>query len=435
MDGAYRHGMFSMPVTSRSIGAPAPRRVVILGSTGSIGTQALAIAAANPQAFHVVGLAAGGANPQLFASQICEFGVGRAAIRDDSVLRSAREALTAEYIRRGLPDISTQVMSAGEAAVEAVAGMPADVVVNGVAGAAGLRATIAALDSGSVVALANKESLIIGGPVVTKRAKPGQLIPVDSEHSAIAQALRAGTADEIRRLILTASGGPFRGHSRAELAQVTVAQALDHPTWSMGPLVTVNSATMVNKGLEVIEAHLLFDVPLDRIDVVVHPQSVVHSMVEFIDGSTIAQASPPDMRIPIAMGMAWPHRVPAAAPGCDWTQAATWQFFPLDSAAFPAIDVARRAARAGGTAPAVFNAADEVAVAAFLAGGLPFSGIVDTVGDVLERYLNEQMPPDGNSSAGGSVSWQGELTVDDVLAADAYGRTLAGQVIGSGVHA
>ncbi len=425
--------MFSISAAERSTGFSAPRRVVILGSTGSIGTQALSIAAANPQTFDVVGLTARGSDLALLARQICDFGVRRAAIRDEAALRSAREALAAEYIRRGVPDMAAEVMIAGEAAVEAVAGMPADVVVNGVAGAAGLRATIAALDAGSVVALANKESLIIGGPVVTQRARPGQLIPVDSEHSAIAQALRSGTADEVRRLILTASGGPFRGRSRAELADVTVAQALDHPTWSMGPLVTINSATMVNKGLEVIEAHILFNVPLERIDVVVHPQSVVHSMVEFIDGSTIAQASPPDMRIAIAMGMAWPDRVPDAAPGCDWTQAATWQFFPLDSATFPAIDVARRAARAGGTAPAVFNAADEIAVSAFLAGELPFTGIVDTVGDVLQRFLEEQAVARGNASGGSSVSWQGELTVDDVLAADAYGRTLAGQVIESGV--
>lgn len=432
--GAYRHGMFSMPAALHSTRGSSPRRVVILGSTGSIGTQALSIAAAHPRAFEVVGLTAGGSDLPLLARQVCDFGVKRVAIRDEAVLSSARNALASEYIRRGLPDTSADVMVAGEAALEAVAGMPADVVVNGVAGAAGLRATIAALDSGSVVALANKESLIIGGPVVLQRAKPGQLIPVDSEHSAIAQALRSGTAGEVRRLILTASGGPFRGRSREELGGVTVAQALDHPTWSMGPLVTINSATMVNKGLEVIEAHLLFDIPLDRIDVVVHPQSIVHSMVEFIDGSTIAQASPPDMRIPIAMGMAWPDRVPDAAPGCDWTQAATWQFFPLDSAAFPAVDVARRAARAGGTAPAIFNAADEVAVAAFLAGELPFTGIVDTVSDVLQRYLDEQVSPDGNASVDGNVSEQGELTVDDVLAADAYGRRLAGQVIESGRH-
>jgi len=413
----------------------APRRVVVLGSTGSIGTQALSIAAANPDSFEVVGLTAGGSDPRLLARHICDFQVGRAAIRDAGALPAARQALAAEYSRRGRADESAHVLTAGESAVESVAGMAADVVVNGVAGAAGLLATIAALDAGSTVALANKESLIIGGPVVTQRARPGQLIPVDSEHSAIAQALRSGTADEVRRLVLTASGGPFRGHTRAQLDNVTVQQALDHPTWSMGPLVTINSATMVNKGLEVIEAHILFGIPLDRIDVVVHPQSVVHSMVEFVDGSTMAQASPPDMRIPIAMAMAWPARVPDAAPGCDWTRAATWEFFPLDETAFPAVAVARRAAQVGGTAPAVFNAADEVAVAAFLAGELPFTGIVDTVSDVLDRYLVGQKPASrGNGLLTDGVSTEADLTVADVLAADELGRRMAMEAIESGRH-
>jgi 1-deoxy-D-xylulose-5-phosphate reductoisomerase len=428
--------MFSMTAVEPSAALARPRRIVVLGSTGSIGTQALAIAAANPDAFQIVGLTAAGSDPQLLARQICDFQVSTAAIRDENALQEAREALSAEYSRRGLIDRSAQVLTAGEPALEAVAGMTADVVVNGVAGAAGLLATIAALDAGSIVALANKESLIIGGPVVTRRARPGQLIPVDSEHSAIAQALRAGTHEEVRRLVLTASGGPFRGRSRAQLADVTVSQALDHPTWSMGPLVTINSATMINKGLEVIEAHLLFNIPLDHIDVVVHPQSVVHSMVEFVDGSTLAQASPPDMRIPIAMGMAWPNRISDAAPGCDWTQAATWEFFPLDPIAFPAVDVARRAARAGGTAPAVFNAADEVAVAAFLAGELPFTGIVDTVGEVLDRYLADQKSTSlGNKSTPGDVLTEADLTVADVLAADNQGRTMATEIIESSRHA
>jgi len=260
------------------------------------------------------------------------------------------------------------------------------VVLNGVTGAAGLKATLAALDAGRVLALANKESLIIGGPLVTSRAKPGQIVPVDSEHSTIAQCLRAGSNSEVRRLVLTASGGPFRGWSRDRLEGVTPRQALAHPTWNMGPLVTINSATLVNKGLEVIEAHLLFGFSLDRIDVVVHPQSIVHSMVEFSDGATIIQASPPDMRLPISLGLAWPDRVPDAAPGLDWSTAATWTFEPLDDSAFPAVALARQVAAEGGTAPAVYNAANEVCVAAFLAGRMSFTRIVDTVARIVSEH-------------------------------------------------
>ena len=267
-----------------------------------------------------------------------------------------------------------------------MAGWPCDVVLNGVTGAAGLRATLAALEAGRVLALANKESLIIGGPLVTSRAKPGQIVPVDSEHSTIAQCLRAGRHSEVRRLVLTASGGPFRGWSRDALEGVTPPQALAHPTWNMGPLVTINSATLVNKGLEVIEAHLLFGFGLDRIDVVVHPQSIVHSMVEFSDGATIIQASPPDMRLPISLGLAWPDRVPEAAPGLDWSAATGWTFEPLDDAAFPAVALARQAAAAGGTAPAVYNAANEECVAGFLAGRISFTRIVDTVAQIVSEH-------------------------------------------------
>jgi 1-deoxy-D-xylulose-5-phosphate reductoisomerase len=310
------------------------------------------------------------------------------------------------------------VLSGPDSSTE-VAGWPSDVVVNGLAGAAGLQPTLAALRSGRILALANKESLIIGGPLVKAVARPGQIVPVDSEHSALAQALLSGTPAEVRRLVLTASGGPFRGRSRAELAAVTVEQALAHPTWSMGPLVTVNSATLMNKGLEVIEAHLLFDVPFDAIDVVVHPQSVVHSMVEFVDGSTIAQASPPDMRIPIAWGMGWPDRVPDAAPACDWTAATTWEFLPLDEEAFPAVRLARVAGAAGGTAPAVFNGADEACVAAFLAGTLPFTGIVDTVHRVVDEHLH--------GSTGMDSTWVdgNNATLADVTTADAWARRRA----------
>jgi 1-deoxy-D-xylulose-5-phosphate reductoisomerase len=242
------------------------------------------------------------------------------------------------------------------------------------------------LDSGATLALANKESLIVGGDLVRERAAPGQIVPVDSEHSAIAQALRSGDRGEVRRLVLTASGGPFRGRTRESLADVTPAEALAHPTWDMGRVVTTNSSTLVNKGLEVIEAHLLFDVDYDHIDVTVHPQSIVHSMVEFVDGSTIAQASPPDMRLPISLGMAWPDRVPGVGVPLDWTTASTWTFEPLDDEAFPSVLLAKQVGRAGATWPAVFNAANEQAVHAFHDGRVGYLGILDTVREVVERH-------------------------------------------------
>ncbi len=258
----------------------------------------------------------------------------------------------------------------------------------------------------------------MGGPLVLERAGAGQLVPVDSEHSALAQCLRGGTPAEVRRLVLTASGGPFRGRTREELAGVTPEQAMNHPTWDMGPVITINSATLVNKGLEVIEAHLLFGIPFDRIEVVVHPTSVVHSMVEFVDGSTLVQASPPTMLIPIALGLSWPHRVPDAAPAVDWTRPETWEFFPLDDEAFPAVALARRAGETGATAPAVYNAANEVCVEAFRSGRLEFNDIVPTVSHVLGLHdvPSEQRP-------------EGGLTVDDVLAADAWARAAASRVI------
>ncbi len=365
---------------------PAPRDVVVLGSTGSVGTQALDLVRAHPDRFRVVGLTAGGGNPDLFARQVEEF-------------------------RPAFADL-------GEEASCAAAALECDVVLNGISGAVGLRPTLAALEAGNTLALANKESLIIGGPVVTAKAKPGQIVPVDSEHSALAQCLRGGRFDEVRRLVLTASGGPFRGRSRDELHDVTPAQALAHPTWAMGPLVTINSATLVNKGLEVIEAHLLFDLPFEQIDVVVHPTSVVHSMVEFHDGSTIAQASPPSMLIPIALGLGWPDRVTDAAPGMDWTRPETWQFFPLDDEAFPAVALARAAGARGGTAPAVYNAANEVCVQAFLDGEMRFTDIVPTIERVL---LSADQGHDVPSN-------QTDLTVDDVLAADAWARARAATV-------
>ncbi len=354
----------------------ARRDVVILGSTGSIGTQALDVVRANPGRFRVVGLTAGGGNPDLFDAQVAELAPAFSGLGE-------------------------------EASVEA-AGLECDVVLNGITGAVGLRPTLAALDAGNTLALANKESLIIGGPVVTSRAGPGQIVPVDSEHSALAQCLRGGRAEEVRKLVLTASGGPFRGRTREELHDVTPEQALAHPTWSMGPVVTVNSATLVNKGLEVIEAHLLFGLPFDAIEVVVHPTSVVHSMVEFHDGSTLAQASPPSMMIPIALGMAWPDRVPDAAPAVDWTRPETWEFFPLDDEAFPAVRLARAAGVRGGTAPAVYNAANEVCVDAFLSGEMRFTDVVP----VIEAVLRDHDVP----------STVEDLSVEDVLAADAWAR-------------
>jgi len=393
---------------------------VVLGSTGSIGTQALDIVRRNPARFRVVALAAGGGNPGLLASQAAEFGVPVVAVADSSAVASVEEALKAEWAGTvprsdSSPRTCPEVL-AGPESVSHLATLPCDVVLNGVTGAAGLRATLAALEAGRTLALANKESLIIGGPLVTSLAKPGQIVPVDSEHSTIAQCLRAGANSEVKRLVLTASGGPFRGWPAARLASVTPEQALAHPTWNMGPLITVNSATLVNKGLEVIEAYLLFGFGLDRIDVVVHPQSIVHSMVEFADGATIIQASPPDMRIPIALGLAWPDRVAGAAPCLDWTTAATWTFEPLDEAAFPAVALAREAARLGGTAPAVYNGANEACVADFLAGRISFPRIVDTVARIVSEH---------------DTSRTGATTVDDVLAVDAWARARARELTGS----
>ncbi len=394
-----------------------PRDVVILGSTGSIGTQALDIIRRNPDRFRVAALAAGGGHLDLLARQAAEFGVAAVAVATPAAaaqLQAALRALiTLDRTERGASPAIPEVLAGPDAVCE-VAGWPCDVVLNGVTGAAGLQATLAALDAGRTLALANKESLIIGGPLVTSRAKPGQIVPVDSEHSTIAQCLRAGRGSEVRRLVLTASGGPFRGWRRDALADVTPEQALAHPTWKMGPLVTVNSATLVNKGLEVIEAHLLFGFGLDRIDVVVHPQSIVHSMVEFADGATIIQASPPDMRLPISLSLAWPDRVPDAAPRLDWSAAATWTFEPLDDAAFPAVALAREAAAAGGTMPAVYNAANEACVAAFLAGQIGFTRIVDTVARIVSEH----------DAARAAVA-----TVADVLAVDGWARRRAAELL------
>ncbi len=398
--------------------AKPPRRdIVLLGSTGSIGTQATDIIRRNPGRFRVAGLAAGGGNPGLLASQALEFGAEVVAVARDSAAADLQLAVTAQAATLGLAAGQLPKILAGPDAVAEVAAWPCDIVLNAVTGAVGLAATLAALDAGRVLALANKESLIMGGPLVTARAAPGQIVPVDSEHSAIAQCLRGGNPDEVGRLVLTASGGPFLHRSRAELGDVTPEQALAHPTWDMGPLVTINSATLVNKGLELIEAHLLFGIGFDRIEVVVHRQSVVHSMVEFTDGSTIAQASPPDMRIPIALALGWPSRVAAAAPAIDWTASHTWTFEPLDAGAFPAVALARQAGLAGGAAPAAYNAANEECVDAFLAGRIQFTGIVDTVARVVSEH-------DG--------SGRDAVTIEDVLAADHWARDRARELTGTG---
>jgi 1-deoxy-D-xylulose-5-phosphate reductoisomerase len=391
---------------------------VLLGSTGSIGTQAIDIVRRNPERFRVVGLGAGGGNVDLLASQALELGVDVVAVAKASAAQDLQLAFYAEASKRGYAtgDYRLPKIIAGPDAMAELATWPCETVLNGVVGSRGLTPTLAALSAGRTVALANKESLVAGGPLVRAAAKPGQLVPVDSEHTALAQCLRAGGADEVRRLVVTASGGPFRGRRRDELAGVTVAQAMAHPTWDMGPVITINSATLVNKGLEVIEAHELYRIPYDRIEVVVHPQSVLHSMVEFVDGSTVAQASPPDMRLPIALALGWPDRVPGAAPAVDWTAVHTWQLEPLDDTAFPAVALAKEAGRSGRCRPAIYNAANEECVAAFAAGRLPFLGIVDTVAEVLGQAPALAEPG----------------TVEEVLAAEAWARARARQIIGAG---
>jgi 1-deoxy-D-xylulose-5-phosphate reductoisomerase len=394
------------------------RSVIVLGSTGSIGTQTLEIIRGSKSDFKVVGISAGGSNPSLLAEQALEFQVEYVAIANATAAQDVQLAIYAQAKKAGYSEgnFTLPKMLIGPQAAAELAAVSVDVVVNGITGSVGLLPTVAALNSGSVLALANKESLVIGGKAVTKLAKPGQIVPLDSEHSAIAQCLRSGQASEVKRLVLTASGGPFRSMSREQLAEVTPEQALNHPTWSMGPVVTINSATLMNKGLEVIEAHLLFDIEIENIDVVVHPQSVVHSMVEFIDGSTIAQASPPDMRLPIALGLVWPDRITGLASGCDWSQATSWTFEPLDTIVFSAVELAKLAGTRAGTAPAVLNGANEVAVAAFLAGELTFLGIVDFVSKILQIHLDSNFVSDE------------DLTIEEVLkAADwaqQYGREL-----------
>lgn len=380
------------------------KRILILGSTGSIGTQALEVIADNPDKFTVVGIAAGGAQPDLLIHQAQQWGLSASnvAVADPAVGATIAEALG------GTPIVGK------DSAQHLVEQVPADTVVNALVGSLGLGATLATLDSGAQLALANKESLVAGGQLVLDRAAPGQLVPVDSEHSAMAQCLAGGRADEVARLVLTASGGPFRGWSREQMWDVTPAQAAAHPTWSMGQMNTLNSATLVNKGLELIEASLLFGVPAERIDVTVHKQSVVHSMVTFIDGSTLAQASPPSMKLPISLALDWPNRVADAQPAVDFTQSFSWDFEPVDEVAFPAVPCARDVVTRGGTWPAVYNAANEEAAAAFLGGRIAFPQIMDVVQDVLALA-------DGFAGVPSSV--------EDVVACEAQARALSHEFI------
>ena len=410
-----------------------PQRLVLLGSTGSIGTQTLEVLSRlGEHAPRVVALAAGGSRLELLARQAITWEVPVLAVTGggEDLAGRLRQALRAAASQAGRPDPVTTILTGPDAATTAVqtAELGAgDTVVNGITGSVGLLPTLAALASGARLALANKESLVVGGALVRQAlTRPGQIVPVDSEHSAIAQALASGRHEkgltspvlsgrsEVRRLVLTASGGPFRGRSRAELTGISAAAALKHPTWDMGPVVTINSSTLINKGLELIEAHLLFDVAPERIDVVVHPQSVIHSMVEFTDGATIAQASPPDMRLPIALGLTWPERpdLSGLVTPNDWRETVSWTFEPLDGAAFPAVDLARSAVAASDTHPAVLNAANEQAVAAFLTGGLEWLDIVEIDAAVVGEH-------EGLTGPG----------LDDVLAVETWARARADELI------
>jgi len=398
-----------------------PRRVTVLGSTGSIGTQTLDIIRANSKDFQVVGIGAGGTNPTLLAQQALEFNVEYLAIATATAAQDVQLALYAQAKKLGFSEgnFALPKLLIGPTAAAELAQIAVDVLVNAITGAVGLLPTVAALKAGSTLALANKESLVIGGAAVKNLTKPGQIVPVDSEHSAIAQCLVGQQGHQVHKLILTASGGPFRGMNLTQLEEVTVEQALNHPTWSMGPVVTINSATMMNKGLEIIEAHLLFDVAYENIEVVVHPQSVVHSMVEFIDGSTIAQASPPDMHLPISLGLNWPNRIAKSSLACNWTAPTSWHFEPLDEVTFPAVSLAKRAGELAGTAPAVLNGANEVAVAAFLAGNMSFIKIVNFVSLVLDTHINTNFVSDE------------ELTIEEVLKAADWAQRYSQELLGS----
>ena len=383
------------------------RRITVLGSTGSIGTQGLEVIAQHGDKFEIVGLSAG-KNVELLAEQIRRFNPQKVSVVDEK---------SAAVLKQNLGSTETKIV-VGETASADIAGLSCDVVLNGITGAAGLPATISALKSGAKLALANKESLVIGGKLVLDIAGEEQIIPVDSEHSALAQCLRGEDKSQIKKLILTASGGPFRAKSKSELEKVTLEETLKHPTWAMGQVVTINSATLMNKGLEVIEAHLLFGIDFKNIEVVVHPQSIVHSMVEFVDGSTMAQASPPNMKVPIALALSWPDRLQDISPAIDWSKSANWNFETVDENIFSALSVARKAGLAAGTAPAVMNAANEICVQAFIERKLSFLSIVEIVNKVLENHLS-----------GSEFIANKELTLDKLFASDKKARFDTQQII------
>ncbi|NDE71702.1 MAG: 1-deoxy-D-xylulose-5-phosphate reductoisomerase [Actinobacteria bacterium] len=374
------------------------RDIVILGSTGSIGVQALEVIAANPGRFRIVGLAAGSNNLARLAEQARKFNVPIVGTTGDG-----------EKLREALPGID---VIDGKDAAKQIASLPCEIVLNGITGSIGLAPTLAALEVGNLVALANKESLVAGGEIVMKFGRD-RIIPVDSEHSALFQAMQSGRAADVSKFILTASGGPFR--QRQDLSTVTVEEALAHPTWSMGPVVTINSATLVNKGLEIIEAHYLFDIPYSKIDAVIHPQSIVHSMVEFVDGSTIAQASPPNMKGPISYAIGYPERIPKAMPPLDWSKSQSWNFEPIDEMRFPSIELARRCGAIGGGLTAIYNAANEVAVQAFIDGLIPFTAIVDTVENTVTKM--------------GSATLGALRDLDDVTAIENDARRIANELL------
>ena len=352
------------------------RTLIILGSTGSIGVQALEIVDANPGLFEVLAISAAGTNPDQLIAQAKKYGVKTVGV-----------VKNADALRSALPGVT--IIDGANASTE-IAGMKCDVVLNAITGSIGLAPTIATLKAGNQLALANKESLVAGGELVMPLAAPNQILPVDSEHSAIWQCLQGNRAEDVSRLVLTASGGPFR--DRSDLKSVTLEDALAHPTWSMGPVVTINSATLMNKGLEIIEAHHLFALPYSQIDAVIHPQSIVHSMVEYKDGSIIAQASPPNMKGPIALAINYPQRTVGATSAIDWSSASTWNFAPIDHARFPAVNLARHCGTVGGALPAVFNASNEEAVAAFINGRIKFTDIIATVQEMITQYEGQSLP-------------------------------------------
>lgn len=352
------------------------RRLVILGSTGSIGVQALEIVDANPDLFEVIAITAAGTNPDVLIAQAKKYKVATVGVIKN-----------ADVVKAALPAVT---VIDGAHASTGIAAMSCDVVLNAITGSIGLAPTLAAIKAGNQLALANKESLVAGGELVMPLAKENQILPVDSEHSAIWQCLQGNKAADIAKLVLTASGGPFR--DREDLSGVTLDEALAHPTWAMGPVVTINSATLMNKGLEIIEAHHLFNLPYSQIDAVIHPQSVVHSMVEYKDGSTIAQASPPNMKGPIALAINFPHRTADVTAPIDWSKSATWNFAPIDTNRFPAVNLARHCGAVGGALPAIFNAANEIVVDAFMQGKVTFVEIMPTVEKIVAQYEKGSLP-------------------------------------------